>query len=813
MNVGYMSRRNEMRKKYNIMKIICSLLLSIALIFHSISMISPFPVEAATSEISDQDSIKMSEALNMSTDSEVYDIGANPYRIFDTNKDGFNKLFVNSEITDIKNISFSGNSRAEINSEYGKERATGLGVGAKAPIGGVSANISANFQTNISSSLKSINEEFYEYYETYKQTRVITTDWLARDLSEYFTESFKSDLNTINSVESAVKFLEKYGTHVFNKYYMGGSLIITNYIVSEASIKEEYESENKTIGLDLQVASAIQANGEDRNYSIEGNNVSNEQTKSKMNMRARGGVDFNALNVNDLFTFKTEIGGENKKSGYIYSEWLKSLDAGEREVVIKVSDPVPVWELIKKSRYSNPTILLNLQKAFDVMCYRNYAKLCNENGMNSDIIGSVKYNANGANVEFNITNNTIKLPSNITAKFELGDVIRNEKETDVKIVLDENYDFASINNNNEIQIGSAAIGKTLVLKVTLYNEEVYSLNIEIEDNGSSSYANGYGTKDQPYIISTPDQWNMFINSRDSYNKKTYYKLANDIDLKGKIDCEIAGASAREPFKGVLDGGNHCISNFSIIAKSEWENIGIFGVNMGTIQNLKVDNVKVLNNGIISSINAEINAGVLVGDNKGIIENVRISNSSIRITTQLENAQMNEGILCGCSTGEILYCGISDCNIYGQSWKEEGTINVGGMVGQVKISKVSNCYTRNLKVNAYNQESKKSSYTIGGLVGLVYSEEEIKPEISYCISYDNKYNTTDGAFGYIAGSVTENNFFENSYFESDSDKAVNGSSMNGCKMLKKLNLSDIGDAEFNKNWTTDSYGKVILKIHS
>ena len=799
-----------MKRQSKAIKFICSICLMLAIL---VSVVPAMPVtvaEATTTEITSQDVIKMSEALNMSTDSEVYDIGTNPYRIFDVNNAGFASLFVSSKVTDFKNYSFSGNSRAAISSEYSRERAFGSGVDINVPIYDVSANIDANFQTNISSSLQTVNEEYYEYFERYQQTRVITTDWLSRDLTAYFSESFINDLNSITSVKTAVAFLEKYGTHVFDQYYMGGSLIITNYIVSEVSISEEYESNNKSIGLGAQISSAVTANANGSDYSIEGNNVSNSQTKAQMRMRARGGMNFNALTVNDLFTYKQEYftGGG---SGYIYADWIKSLDSSQNEVVIDVANPVAIWDLLDKSSYYDATREYYLQQAFDVMCYGNYSELCNENGMNSEIIGNVEYNANGAAVQFNITNNTIKLPSNITAKFELGNTItNNENASDIQIKLDKIYDYASI-SNNQIHIDSSASGKSLVFMVMLHDEVVYTLNIAVVDN-QSSYANGYGTKDQPYLISTADQWNTFVNSRDSYNKKTYYKLANDIDLKGK-HYDVGGSSAREPFKGVLDGAEHTLSNFSIIAKSEWQNIGIFGTNMGTIQNLKLDNVKVMNSGIISATNSEINAGVLSGENKGTIENVRINGASIRITAQLDNSHMNEGVLCGSSIEDISFVGITNCNIYGQSWKGAGTINVGGMVGQVKLSNITNGYVQNTKINAYNQQSDTATYAMGGLVGMVYSDEDVTSKINYCITYDNTFNTTSGAFGYMVGKSTANNSFGNCYFKSNIEKAVNGSSMNGCTLLRELSLSNIGDAEFNKNWTTDSKGNVILKKHS
>lgn len=765
----------------------------------------------SSTKISEQDIIKVSEAINMSTNSEVYDIGTNPYRIFDVTNPDFVNLFISSNITDAKIYSFSSSSSAELSSEYSKEHAFGSDLDVNVPIYNLSANIDTNFKTNISSSLETINDEYYEYYESYRQTRVITTDWRARDLSAYFSNIFISDYNNVNSLKTARAFLEKYGTHVFDKYYMGGSLIITNYIASEVNIAKEYESNNKSIGLGSQISSAVVANANYENVQIEGNNVSNEQTKSQMNMRARGGMNLNALTVNDLFTYKQEyfVGGG---SGYVYSDWIKSVDSKQNEVVIDAEKPVAIWDLLNKSKYYDAVKNSYLQQAFDIMCYGHYSDLCNANGINSGIIGDVEYSANGTNVKFNITNQSIKLPSDVSVTINFGSTILNDEEVaaNATLVLDNNYSYASISGNT-LTIDSSAAGKIIGISVRIHDEDVYNLKIVVVDDNQSIYSNGYGTKDQPYLISTPEQWNNFINNQSS--NKTYYQLANDIDLLGK-HFGVGGSSVRESFSGELDGNGYTLSNFSVIAKSDWENIGVFGSNFGVIKNLTIKNAKCMNSGLISATNAEINAGVLVGYNEGKIENVKIIDSSIRVTGELNNnAKLNVGIICGVSYGNIDSVGVARCNIYAQSWKGQGVVSVGGIVGSVNVSRIENAYVNNTNINAYNQKSDSSTYQLGGIVGYVYSSDEIIAKVSYCVANDNKFNTTSGKFGYIAGESNANNSFGSCYYASTIEKSVNGKSMNGCSRMREMSLANIGDAEFNKYWTIDDSGNVILKKHA
>ena len=81
----------------------------------------------------------------------------------------------------------------------------------------------------------------------------------------------------------------------------------------------------------------------------------------------------------------------------------------------------------------------------------------------------------------------------------------------MQIKLDKEYEYAEI-DGNQINIDSSASGKSVILLILLQDEVIYELKIAIIDN-ESSYANGYGTKDQPYLISTPEQWKTFIPRR------------------------------------------------------------------------------------------------------------------------------------------------------------------------------------------------------------------------------------------------------------------------------------------------------------
>ena len=762
----------------------------------------------AIGEITEQDILKVACALNLSTDSDVYDLGLG-YQIFDVHNAEFSGLFTNnSDATREHNYSITGWNRAEFSSKYATDRAIGVDAEIKVPIYGVSAKIDANFQTSISSSLTSINEEYFEYWEHYQQTRVITTDWRARDLTNYFSDIFVDALTAVNSVEEATDFLKKYGTHVFDRYYLGGSLIITNYVASENSITEEYKNKNESyeIGYKIEGAVDLNLNGSESSWTATG--VNTATTKSKMDMHSHGGRSLRAISVDHLFTYNHDF-ATSGGSGYVYKDWMDSLADHVNERVIKADNPVAIWELLRKSDYYSAEREALLIQAFDIMSFTNYVDLCKQSEVNSEIVDEVSYSSAGVNVKVDLSSDQIKLPSGISADFTFGKFISdNFTQGAAEFALKQNYSFAHL-SNNRLTLDDDADGEELVLCVKLYDKEIFLLNITIQDSGV--YANGYGTKDQPYLISSASEWNAFFSGRN-FDQKIYYRLVSDINLGGQLPYESGGG--RNAFKGELDGDGHVISNFSIIAKAGWKNIGLIGENYGVIKNLIIDNARCMNSGIFQATEGEINAGILVGNNHGTLENIQIKNSSIRVSAQPNSGTLNIGAVSGNSTSDISFSGVTNCNVYGITWKGNGTVNVGGIAGRLSESSIANCYVRNSSLNASNEQGgSKAAYTLGGLVGLVYSDREYVAHVDSCIAYNNRFNTTSNAFGYIAGNASAKNSFRNCYFEATSDSAVNGTTMDNCKSLRDMSLAAIGNSEINQNWTTDQNGKVILKKHA
>ena len=103
---------------------------------------------------------------------------------------------------------------------------------------------------------------------------------------------------------------------------------------------------------------------------------------------------------------------------------------------------------------------------------------------------------------------------------------------------------------------------------------------------------GTGTKDDPYLINTTDDWNLFAKSVEGgidYYKK-YVKLTNDITISTMVG--VCDESGDRPFRGIFEGDNHTLTaNITSTATDDNKNnqgVAPFHlIKQATIQNLIV----------------------------------------------------------------------------------------------------------------------------------------------------------------------------------------------------------------------------------
>ena len=207
--------------------------------------------------------------------------------------------------------------------------------------------------------------------------------------------------------------------------------------------------------------------------------------------------------------------------------------------------------------------------------------------------------------------------------------------------------------------------------------------IEITENGTytivaKNSAGEYNTKTitisdlkEDLKISTVQELVAFAQSVNA--GKTYegqvVRLKNDLDLSKtcyKVDGTAENDISWEPignvtvaFAGIFEGENHTIENLYINTDNNYQ--GLFGNNVGIIQNLKV-------HGNVKSTSGR--TAILCGESSGTIKNVTTLPESV--VTALQNS----GGICGVLAGRIAQCG-NNATVYG------GSQFIGGIVGYVE----------------------------------------------------------------------------------------------------------------------------------
>ena len=276
-----------------------------------------------------------------------------------------------------------------------------------------------------------------------------------------------------------------------------------------------------------------------------------------------------------------------------------------------------------------------------------------------------------------------------------------------------NWDFQSIWTIEE--------GKTIpYLQGLPIPEKVHFDKLE---KGMVSFEGGTGEETNPYLIKTAEQLNNIRWEMDSH-----YKIVDDIDLstyqttlystdKG-TGFEPIGDN-HTPFRGVLDGQNHTISNFKTITTEDY--VGLFGETSSAvvIKNITLENVDVKGR--------HFTAG-LVGNNYGKIENITISGKV--------DGNLNTGGLLGWSNNSVSLVE-SDVDVLGV-----GT--VGGLIGY-SSAEINETYAIG--------DVQSSGTGVGGLVGRQYTGSINN---SFALGKVNGATEVGGLVGRLEGKVDNNN---------------------------------------------------------
>ncbi|MEN6428557.1 MAG: hypothetical protein ABFE13_24680 [Phycisphaerales bacterium] len=215
---------------------------------------------------------------------------------------------------------------------------------------------------------------------------------------------------------------------------------------------------------------------------------------------------------------------------------------------------------------------------------------------------------------------------------------------------------------------------------------------------AAQYGGGEGTEQNPFLISTAEEFAMIGENPDDWSK--YFELVADIDLS---DCNetnlhmigkwvLLGSPANRPFNGHFEGGGRTISGFHY-KDMESPYVGLFQYVTGGIANLRIDGATVAGNGM--------GTGALVGYlGGGGITSCTVAGASISGNTGV-------GALAGAADGNV-YTSRSSGSVTGVRY-------VGGLIGQVGGGIIGRSYSKATVVG---------SESVGGLLGSVLKEAGI-----------------------------------------------------------------------------------------
>ena len=250
---------------------------------------------------------------------------------------------------------------------------------------------------------------------------------------------------------------------------------------------------------------------------------------------------------------------------------------------------------------------------------------------------------------------------------------------------------------------------------------------------------GSGTADDPYLISSTEDWNTFANN---VNNGTSYS-GQTVKLNADISVTTMVGNYDNPFNGTFDGGGHTL-NVTLNNDSQYgDEDAYYGVapfrftNGATIQFLAVT-------GIVTTSTRKYAAG-LIGMTKGGTNTILNCISSVEIYSTINNKwgdnDGTHGGFIGKASGTVT---INNSLFNGQltTTSDNPTINCGGFVGWRDGSStlsISNClYAPNTTI-----PNGKTAVNVGA----TFSRNDVTPTNSY-------YTQTLGAAqGTAVGSKT------------------------------------------------------------
>ena len=349
------------------------------------------------------------------------------------------------------------------------------------------------------------------------------------------------------------------------------------------------------------------------------------------------------------------------------------------------------------------------------------------------------------------------------------------------------------------------------------------------------------------VIRTPQDLETFrkkVNAGTTYTNYTVI-LANDIDMNGVLwDRPIGSGSTTDSqgnvitrsFKGTFEGNRHTIKNITIgadegkLATNE-RKLGLFGTNRGTIQRLKVENIKIYGKRYKSTNNATFIVGGIAAINYGSILNSEVSGLSFSIVMSNNDKRSTNKLWCDKASdspagtlymggiagyneldGRIMYCSSTGTvNAYisfetpatggtldGYHCRDWKVMKVGGIIGNARSSKtrkaeiannisyykpkfISQCYDWRQYIVTFYKKDETGAYVRDDNGNLVVDHEEIREKYCYHGAQTLILDSIVGEIKYLPGHL-----YNNYYCQGSSASGEYVSNRNTRETINKIN---------------------------
>lgn len=294
---------------------------------------------------------------------------------------------------------------------------------------------------------------------------------------------------------------------------------------------------------------------------------------------------------------------------------------------------------------------------------------------------------------------------------------------------------------NDRITNKGTITPTYTYKGTPYNQPIFAYQFRngyvcnyLNNNTLSPFYQTLQSDPYPVLDNTHQPVHIYNNnyyntlySLSSYdNILFFYQLLDSgytyeneiIEVSNDFSCSAKTLyPSLKEFKGTLEGNNYTISKFKLLAKQAY--VGFIGLNKGIIQNLRLSNVEINSPDIFTS---DIRVGFICGySTAGNIINCHVRNGIFNISKLSGGWEYFGGIVGHNNSSNTI---ISKCSSEFTITNLIGTgelIYVGGIAGYnvYTSSKIEYCYSKitgTLQINNTTVADKTISYYFGGIAG-------------------------------------------------------------------------------------------------